>query len=368
VRSVDALRRGDPGFQTTSIITARISPPGRAYKDSTLVTRFYDDLLNRTVAIPGIERAAIVSELPFATGYGGAYRIAGQFEDITGKTSPLPTSDHSLVVSPSYFATLGIPILSGRAFTSGDRADALPVAIVSESFAKHFWPNTSAIGQRIGYPWQSPWITIVGVVRDAKLDSLTGTNEQTIYRPHAQRPLVPMSIVARTRSDRLAFATPLRAAVAQIDATVPVSDVRTMEEVAASTQARPRFTMVLLTIFAGVALLLGVVGIYGLMSYSVAQRQREVGIRMALGASPGDARRMVLGEGMRLAAIGIGIGLVAALSTTRLLSGFLYGVTSTDPLTFALATLTLAVVALASSYIPALRATKVDPTTALRAE
>ncbi len=292
VRSVDALRRGDPGFRIESIVTARISPPGGAYKDTGVVTRFYDELLTRTLAIPGVERAAFVSQVPFTVGYGGAYRIAGQFEDITGKTGYLPMSDHSLIISPDYFTTLAIPILAGRAFTSDDRATAPPVAIVSESFAKKFWPNTSAIGQRIGYPWESPWMTIVGVARDAKLDSLTGTTEQTIYRPHAQQPVAAMWIVARTRGDRLAFAAPLRAVVTQIDATVPVSDVRTMAEVSASTQARPRFTMTLLTIFAGIALLLGVVGIYGLMSYSVAQRRNaKSAFAWVLGASPGDARR-----------------------------------------------------------------------------
>jgi predicted permease len=368
VRSVNALDRGDPGFRVESIVTARISPPSGAYKDTNVIARFYEDLLNRAQSIPGVDAAGVVSEVPFAAGYGGAYRIAGQFEDITGKTGYLPMSDHSLVVSSAFFTAIGIPLIAGRTFNSTDRGGAPQVAIVSESFAKKFWPTSSAIGQRIGYPWPSDWVTIVGIARDAKLDSLTGVSEQTVYRPLAQAPRGAMSLILRAHSDQLAIGPAVRAAVAQIDRAVPVSDVRTMAQVAASHQARPRFTMALLAIFAGIALLLGVVGIYGLMSYSVAQRQREVGIRMALGASPGDAQRMVLGEGMKLAAIGIGIGLVVALSTTRLLSGFLYGVTSTDPVTFALATVTLAFVALAASYVPALRATKVDPTTALRAE
>ncbi|HEY4136880.1 MAG TPA: FtsX-like permease family protein, partial [Casimicrobiaceae bacterium] len=368
VRSVSALDHGDPGFRIESIVTARISPPSAGYHDTGTIARFYDDLLARARRIPGVEQVGVVSEVPFTAGAGGAYRIAGQFEDITGKTGYLPTSDHSLIISPNYFATIGIPLVAGRTFNNTDRVGMPQAAIVSESFAKKFWPSSTAIGQRIGYPWPSEWLTIIGVVRDAKLDSLTGVSEQTVYRPLAQSPTAAMSLVMRAHGDQLSLGPSLREAVAQIDRTVPVSDVRTMAQVAASTQARPRFTMALLTLFAGIALVLGIVGIYGLMSYTVAQRQREVGIRMALGASPGDAQRMVLGEGMKLAGVGIGIGLIAAFSTTRMLGGFLYGVTSTDPITFAVATLTLAAVALAASYIPALRATKVDPTTALRAE
>jgi putative ABC transport system permease protein len=369
VRSVAALRRIDPGFTSESIVTARISPPRKQYTDAKTLSAFYEQLVPRLRALPGVASVAAVDRLPMSVRWGQPLRIQGQAENLKGT---LPTADHLQTVTPGYFATLHIPVLSGRPLTDADGADAPQVAVVSESFAKRFWPAGDAVGKRVGYPWPSEWMTIVGIVRDVKVDSLTGTQEQTIYRPLRQAPPIgfapAMSLVVRTSFDVSSTAIALRNVVAEIDHTVPVSDIRPMSYVIATSSARPRFTMLLLSMFAGVALMLGVIGIYGVMSYTVAARTREIGVRMALGASPGDAMRMVLRDGMTLAGIGVVAGVAAALASTRLLSGFLYGVTATDPLTIIAAPFTLAIVALLASYLPARRATRVDPTTALRAD
>ncbi|MDB4875800.1 MAG: permease [Gemmatimonadetes bacterium] len=366
VRSMWALHDVDPGFRTASIVTARVNPPAKRFADPATLQPFVDGLLHRVSALPGVESAAAVNFLPMTPGRGGlAVRIGGQFEDIRAN---LPMADHYQIATPRYLGTMGISLLSGRGFADTDVPNAPQVVVVSESFARHFWPNASAIGQRIGYPWPSDWMTIVGVVKDAKLDSLTGKAEETVYRPFAQAPTNEISLVVRSTIDPLALATAVRAAVAQIDPGTPVSNVELMRTVVDRSAARQQFTMLLLTIFAAIALLLGVVGIYGVMSYAVAQRTREIGVRMALGASPGDALRMVLRDGLTLAGAGIVVGLVAAAGAARAMSGLLYGVTATDPITFVAVPVALGLVALMASYLPARRATRVDPTTALRGD
>jgi putative ABC transport system permease protein len=366
VRSMWALHQIDPGFRTTSIVTARVNPPTSRYPDAKTIVPFVDEVLRRVRAIPGVEAAAVVDNLPLSKGVRSiAMRVEGQFEDIRRS---LPMIDHYQVVTPEYFSTIGIPVIEGRPLTDDDRAGSPDVALVSESFARHFWPAGGAIGKRIGYPWPSEWVTIVGVVRDAKIDSLTGVAGDAFYRPIKQAPTSALSIVVRTTSDVQSVAAAIRNAVGQIDRGTPVSGIETMRSVINRSAARQQFTMLLLSLFAGIALLLGVIGIYGVMSYAVAQRTREIGVRMALGASPGDARSMVLREGLSLAVVGILVGVVAALLSTRALSGLLYGVTTMDPLTFGAVPAGLIVVALLASYLPARRATRVDPTTALRAD
>jgi len=368
VRSMWALQGIDPGFRTTSIVTARVTPPSTRFAgaNASAVVPFVDELLRRVRGIPGVTAASVASDVPLSNGiYGLAIRVEGQFENIKAS---LPMVDHYQIVTPDYFTTIGIPLVAGRFFGEDDEVGAPDVALVSESFARHYWPNGDAIGKRVGYPWESPWVTIVGIVRDAKVDSLTGTSEEVFYRPFRQSPVTAMSLVIRSNGDVGALANALRSTIAQLDRSTPVSDVATMRSVIDRSAARQRFTMLLLSLFAGIALVLGVIGIYGVMSYAVAQRTREIGVRMALGASPGDARQMVLREALVLALAGIAVGLVAAALSTHVLGGLLYGISATDPVTFASVPLAITIVSLIASYLPAHRATRVDPTTALRAD
>lgn len=367
VRSMWALHAVDPGFRATSIVAARVSPPKKQYSDPATIQPLVDRLLDRVRGLPGVEAVGAADRLPMAGGMGKiAIRVAGQFEDL--KNGTLPWADHYQLITPDYLLTMGVPVLAGRGFSATDIASSPPVAVVSQSFARHFWPNGNAVGQRIGNPWPSDWITIVGVVKDVRLDSLTGTSQEAMYRPFAQVPPSSISLVVRTSRDPAALAAALRDVVQQAAPGTPVSNVERMDAVVGRSAARQQFTMLLLSLFAGVALVLGIVGIYGVMSYTVAQRTREIGVRMALGASPGDAMRMVLREGLALAGIGIVAGLMAAAVAARALSGMLYGIGATDPATFAVVPVALGLIALMATYLPARRATRVDPTAALRGE
>jgi predicted permease len=367
IRSARALGRVDPGFRAQALVTARLTPPRNRYLDPTSPLPLYDGVIRKLASLPGVQSVAATDRLPLARGGvpGIALRVEGQAEDL-GK--PMPSIEHYQVVTPGYHRTMAIPLLAGRLFTGDDRAGAPPVVVVSQSFARQFWPNESAVGKRVGYPWPSDWMTIVGVVGDAQLDSLTGPSRSTIYRPFAQAPALNMTLVVRTAMDPSVLAAELRRAVTAVDPTTPLSDVIAMQTIVDRSAARQHFTMLLLGLFATLALVLGSIGIYGVMSYSVAQRQREIGIRMALGAAPGDARAMILREACTIALAGIAVGIVVALTASRLLGGLLYGVRPTDPLTFALVPMLLAGAALVASYLPARRATSIDPTTALRAD
>jgi putative ABC transport system permease protein len=272
------------------------------------------------------------------------------------------------MITPDYLRTMGIALAGGRGFTTADRAGSPDVVLVSESAARAFWPGQSALGRRIGYPWPSGWLTIVGVVRDVKADSLSSQRTTAIYRPFAQAPLPAMTVVARTSADPGMFAALLRATVAELDPNVPVSDVAAMDDIITSSMARPRFAMSLLSAFAAIALLLGAIGIYGVIAYSVSQRTREIGIRMALGATPARAMWLVLRRGAILTAAGLLLGTAAGLGTSRLLTGLLYGVSATDPMTFGAVAMLAGLVATLAAYVPARRATRVDPSVALRAE
>jgi predicted permease len=257
----------------------------------------------------------------------------------------------------------------GRAIEDGDRTGAPPVALVSQAFARRFWPNDDAIGKRIGYPYPSPWITVVGVVPDVKLDSLRDTSAVAVLIPFAQRArFMPpeMSIVVRSTADPGTIARQLRDVVASIDRTVPVTSVRPMTDVLAQSVERPRFTTALVALFALSTLLLGATGIYGVMSYVVNQRTQEVGVRLALGATPRDIFQLVVGRGAALAMAGVAAGCVVALGTTHLLRSLLYGVSATDPLTFGVAIILFLGVALVASAGPARRATRTDPVETLR--
>ncbi|HTJ24219.1 MAG TPA: ABC transporter permease [Gemmatimonadaceae bacterium] len=370
VRSFVALRSIEPGFDPAHVVAARVTVPAARYAaDQQAVAAFYQTLLDRAAALPGVRGVAEVDKLPLAeTVWGTAMRIESQFEDATHS---LPDIDHLQTITPEYFAAMSIPMTRGRAFTAADRADQLPVAVVSRSFERRFWPNESAIGKRIGYPFQSPWMTIVGVVPDTRQDSLRDTTGTSIYVPWAQRSRMSSSelwLVARTAGDPRAAAGAIRKLVRDIDRSVPVSDVRSMDAVVSDSVNESRFTMLLVSTFAGLALLLGAVGIYGVMSYLVGQRTREMGIRLALGAAPERVIGLVLWRAARLAAVGTGLGVVGALFATRSLRQMLYGVSATDPLTLVAAPVLFLCVAALASYAPAVRATRADLMQALRTE
>jgi putative ABC transport system permease protein len=314
-----------------------------------------------------VQSAAIVNYLPL----GGAnsstsFLIEGLPEPATGQWN----DGRYRVCSPGYFQTMGIAVLKGRAFTEQDKAGASPVIIVNETLARTYWPNQDPIGKRMRYTGpldQNPWMQVVGVVQDVRHDLNTPITSD-FYVPHAQDSWQSMILVARTKVDPAAMAAPIRQEVWAIDKDQPVFDVKTMREVRAISISLYSFSSVMLSIFAGVALLLAAIGIYGVMAFAVTQRTHEFGIRMALGASSGDVLKLVVRHGMLLAVTGAGLGLAGAWGVTRFLSSLLVGVDAMDALTLSAVTLGLLLVALLACFIPACRATKVDPLVALRYE
>ena len=369
VRSFSALRQVEPGFETSTVIAARVSPPWQSYQEPARINALYGDLLEKLRVLPGVQSVAAVNKLPMAQSiWGIAVRVEGQFED---GAHELPEIAHFQEITPRYFETFGIRVLGGRAFTDADREDQPPVAIVSQSVAKHFWPNGDAIGKRVGYAWPSPWLTVVGVVADTKQDSLRDTSSMSMYVPWQQRTRMSgneLWLVASSRGDPASLTTSIRRLVQQADRTVPVSDVRTMETVIANSVQKARFTTLLVAAFAVAALLLGAVGIYGVMSYLVAQRAQEMGIRMALGATMRDVIGMVVLRAAKLAALGAVVGIIGAFAATRALRSLLYGIGARDPITFVVVPVLFLFVAIVASSAPAWRATRVDPVRALRAD
>ena len=367
MRSFVSLLRTDPGFSPEQILTMRVSLPAAKYKEDAQKVSFYSDLVNRVNALPGIESAALVNYLPL-----GGSNSSDAFL-IEGTPEPPPGQEfigRYRVCTPGYFETFHIPILQGRGFTAQDKAGAPPVIIVNETLARKYWPNDVAVGKRmrfVGPLDKNPWIEVVGVVRDVKHDLKLPVTPD-FYLPHAQDTWGSMVLVARTRVAPLALAGAIREQVWSIDKDQPVYDVRSMEEVRAFSVSLYSFSSGSLGVFAVIALVLAAIGIYGVMSYAVTQRTQEIGIRMALGARATDVLKLVVGNGMTLAVIGVAAGLAGAFAMTRLLASLLFGVTPTDMLTFTGGTVGLLLVALLACYLPARRATKVNPLVALRDE
>ena len=371
VRSFAELRSVDTGFEASNVIAARISPPGASYtmQEPEKVTHFYNRILERLAALPGVKHVAAVDRLPIAgTVYGVAVKIEGKFED--GRKL-LPEVQHLQAVTANYFSAMGISVKEGRAIDANDGPNAAPVAMVSEAMARKFWPGESAIGKRVSYPFPYAWLTVVGVVPDVRQDSLRDTVGMSMFVPWEQRTrmsFTEMWVIVRTTGNPGALASSIRSIVKDIDRTVPVSDVRTMDEVIERSMQRDRFLMIMVGLFAVAALLLGTIGIYGVMSYLVSQRTQEMGVRIALGASTGSVIGMVVRRGAIMASIGAAAGVVGALWATKPLASLLYGVSATDPSTFASVPVLFLLVALLASLVPASRATRVDPVKALRAD
>ncbi|HZU29734.1 MAG TPA: FtsX-like permease family protein, partial [Candidatus Angelobacter sp.] len=344
--------------------------PSAVYSDNAKIESFWLRLQERITQLPGLQSAALVSGLP------PARRVNANDTDIEGFVpqpgGPVQNVDFYQVVSDGYFETMGIKLVEGRFFTASDVKGAPNVVIVNQTMARMFWGNQSPIGRRVRPSSDNnEWCTVVGVVADVKnagIDKPTGSELYLPYRQPRGYGYSNMYVVLRGKNDSLDLAGAVRRELNQLDSSVPLSSVRTMEDVLSSAQSRPRFLTLLLTIFSAVALSLALVGIYGVLSYLVARRSKEFGLRMALGAPRDHVLALVLKQGALLALAGIGFGLLAALLFTRLMSSLLFGIRAVDPLTFILMPLILAAVALLASYVPARRATKVDPMVVLRYE
>jgi predicted permease len=343
-----------------------VSLPAAQYKDDAKKVAFYRDVLLRLSNLPGVTNAAAGMPVPFSGQAGSA-----SFE-IEGRPSPPgdpgPHGDIGLV-SPGYFATLKIPFRGGRAFDDHDQQGSGRVAIIDETLAKQYWPNEDPLGKHMRNDSSDPWATIIGVAGHVKNSDLAGdTVKGKYYFPLFQQPIPFTTFIVRSQSDPARLASSMREAVQAVDPSQAVSNVKLLSDMVARSLAPRRFVVILLEVFAGMALLLAVLGLYGVISYSVTQRTQEIGIRMALGAQRGEVLGLVIGQGMILAGIGAGIGLAASVAFSSMLRSQLFEVSAFDPLTFSVTVLVLIVAALAGSYIPARRATKVDPMDALRYE
>lgn len=371
LRSLWKLQAVELGFRPERLMTMRVAPPEARYTGD-LAARFYESALERIRAIPGVEGAAAVQELPVADGHSMWSILVNGAPMTTVANSPAAMPQ---TVTPGYFETMGITVVQGRTFTPADRAGTPPVAIINETMAREHWRDRSPLGGTIKMlNEQAPWATVVGVVRDVRNNGFQGRIPPTMYFPHAQAEAsayyVPasMSLVIRTRGAPESIVPAVRAIVRTQEPAAPLSRIATMEQVVAESVASRRFTTQLLAGFAALALVLAGVGLYGVISYAVTQRRFEIGVRMALGASRGQVLGLVLREGLRTAAIGAVTGLAGALAVGRLMQSMFVGVTPTDPITLAGVIVTLVLVALVASWLPARRASAMDPLWALRAE
>ena len=364
IQSLQNLAAVRLGFETTNILRMEVDLPELRYTKPEEAIAFYQSALERIQGLPGVRAAAFTSQLPLGGGPNTVIEVEGAPQSKPGN-NPLvqPTS-----VTRDYFRALGISLLNGRTFTSADTATSLPVVVINAALADHFWPGQNPVGKRLRYPGESAWREVVGVVASSRRWSLSQEPMPEVYFTYAQNPDTHMKLVVRTATDPRSLARVLRAQISALDSNIPVYAVSTMRETVSEFTAGHRFLTLLMALFALVALILVATGLYGVISYSVARETREIGIRMALGATQREIFGMVLGNVGVIALLGVGIGSAGAAGLTRLLAGMLFGVSPGDPVTYVGVAFMLAVVALAASYIPARRATKVDPMEALRYE
>jgi putative ABC transport system permease protein len=366
IRSFSALRHVRLGFEPAHALTAEVSIPTRKYRSDTSQIEFFRALESRLAVLPGVRAVGAISFVPLS-----GDRSASGFT-VPGRPTP-PKGEEAVgdmrAVTPGYFQAMGIPIKAGRALTDADLASTPAVAVVSETLARTFWPNESAVGKFIDYEWDHlEHVQIVGVAGDVHHEGIDKEPLMEIYRPLPQFVYSSMTLVVRTTGDPASLAKPVRDAVRSVDRDQPVGRLATMNALVDESLGTNRLSTTLFGLFGIVGLVLASVGIYGVMSYGVIQRTREFGVRMALGARPSDVRGMVVRQGALLTAIGIGIGLAGALALTRLMRTLLFAVSPTDPITYVGIALVLGAVALLASYLPARRATRVDPVIALRDE
>jgi putative ABC transport system permease protein len=374
LRSFVGLLRVDPGFRSARLLTFEIDLPQDQYAPAARV-RFFERAVERLRATPGVAAAGAVDELPL-TGFEGMGAV-----DVEGRPPARP-GEPPLVVDwhtafPGYPEVMGVQVRRGRPLLPADRAGKQLVALIDDGMARTFWHGQDPVGKRFRRDHvdgtKGPWITVVGVVGTVRHSSLSSSPRPQLYQPGAQTPADAMPYMVQfavrsTGGDPLALAAAARGAVRELDPNQPIADVRTMEQVIDASVAKRRFSLLLLGLFAALALVLSVVGIYGITSYSVVQRTRELGLRMALGARRQGVLLLVLREAGTLAGLGVVIGLAAAFASIRVLASFLYGVGATDPLTYAGVALGLLLITLAAAYVPGWRATRVDPLVALRTD
>jgi putative ABC transport system permease protein len=369
IKSLWRLQNVNSGLQTENVMTFNLALPESKYKTDRQ-SQFYEQLKTRIESSAGVESASTILPLPLS---GDRFVISFQIEGREVAPKDEPSAD-IFITGVGYFRTMGIPIVKGRDFEQRDQNGTRPVVIITEEFARQYFPNEDPLGKRIDpgistiEDTDSSWREIVGVVGDVRNQTLNTAPKPAYYVPQTQIPFSQMAVVIKTANEPRSLISGMTKEVASMDPDLPLFGVKTMREYLSSSVAGPRFNTTLLSIFAAVALVLTLVGLYGVMSYSVAQRTNEIGIRLALGAQTRDVLLMIVKQGSILILLGLTIGLAAAFAATRLIASWLFGVTAKDPFTFAAVAVLLAVVALLACYIPAWRATKVDPLKALRYE
>jgi predicted permease len=369
-RTLFSLLKTDGGFNANHVLTFQLSLPATKYADANRIVTLYQRALQSLQTLPGVQSAGIAYAVPLGGATEGS-QIRIPDHPTSTDQEKRPFANYT-VASPGYFSALGTPLLRGRDFLESDTVDSVPVVIINNAMAEEFWPGEEPIGKQVGLgSLRFPLMTIIGIVADVKHLSLRESPAPEMYVPFTQKPypsMLIMHVVLRSMSDAASLTGNVREAIGKLDPDLPMAKVTTLTTLVDNSLAQPRFSMLLLAAFGGIALLLACIGMYGVISYSVVQRTQEIGIRLALGAQPRQVLGMILGQGARLAGLGIVIGLLAAVGVTRIMASFLYGVRATDPVTFAGVTLLLAVVALLACYLPARRATRVDPIIALRYE
>jgi predicted permease len=369
IRSFTRLMSVDPGFRTDHSISFELSLPESKYPDPARQAAFMNAVMERMRALPGVQSAGAGLGLPLTDfGFGFTFKIAGR-----APVKPEDEPDAEVrIATPDYLTTLGIRVTRGRGFNRLDDASAPRVVLITEAAARKFFPNEDPLGKHVTFGWSRDSVAlqgdIVGVTADVKQSSLAVATLPQMWVPFDQWPMSNMSVVLRSTRDPQSVAADARRAIRELDPDLAIARVTTLDDVLAASVAQPRFYMTLLTAFAIVAIVLASIGIYGVIAYLVGQRAREIGIRIALGASPSRVVRMVVSEGVAMVGVGIAIGVVGAIALTQLMRALLFNTKSTDPMTYILVTLVLAAVAMLASSVPALRAANVDPSLAMRAE
>jgi putative ABC transport system permease protein len=361
------MLKADAGFNPEQVLSFELTLPPLRYQDQAHIVQTYEKILKNLRAIPGVQSAGVVEHLPMGgTPESTVVRIPGRPLD----RKHIPYANYTMT-SPGYFASVQTPVLRGRDFQQSDTATSQPVAIINQTMARTFGPGEDAIGKQVTPPIIQQAPVIVGIVADTKHNSLREEPAPEMYVPYTQRvwpSLLTMDVVVRSAVGPQALTSSIRAAIREVDPDLPIANVTTLRTVVSASMVQQRFALLVLAAFAGLALLLATVGMYGVISYSVAQRTNEIGVRMALGAQRRNVLAMVANEAARLLLVGVAAGMMLAFGVARLISSFLYGVRPADPLTYASVTALLSVVVLLASYVPAYRATRVDPMIALHCE